>query len=82
MAATQSKDVAFVVMLAGPGVPGSEILPAQTGKIALASGASKENAEQQVAIMKRMVNLVATEHGFRRSCTTARWRSRTSRSRS
>jgi hypothetical protein len=61
LAATQSKDVAFVVMLAGPGVPGSEILPAQTGRILLASGASKEKADQQVAIMKRIVKLVETE---------------------
>ncbi len=61
LAATQSKNVAFVVMLAGPGVPGSEILPAQTGKIVLASGGSQEKADQQVAIMKRIVKLVATE---------------------
>lgn len=61
MAATQSKDVAFVIMLAGPGVPGSEILPAQAGKIELASGASQEKADKQVALMKRMVKLAATE---------------------
>jgi fermentation-respiration switch protein FrsA (DUF1100 family) len=61
LAAIESKDVAFVVMLAGPGVPGSEILPAQVGKIVLASGGSKEKAEKQTAVMKRIVKLVETE---------------------
>jgi fermentation-respiration switch protein FrsA (DUF1100 family) len=40
--ASRSKDVAFVVLLAGPGVPGREILTTQSVAIARASGAGAE----------------------------------------
>src|SRR6185503_19271817 len=43
IAATRSKDVAFVVMLAGPGVPGSEIILDQTRLIMKAEGSSDED---------------------------------------
>jgi len=38
MVAADSNDIAFLVLLAGPGVPGSEILPEQSALISKASG--------------------------------------------
>ncbi len=42
MVAAQSADVAFIVMLAGPGVPGNRILVAQQEKILRANGVPEE----------------------------------------
>jgi uncharacterized protein len=54
LAASRSKDVAYVVMLAGPGVPGSEILLAQVEKIARANGESEANIRRAVDMQKRI----------------------------
>lgn len=51
MVASKSTDIAFIVMLAGPGLPGDEILKLQGALIARASGVS----EQEVA-KSRQVN--------------------------
>ena len=45
--AAKSKDVSFVVLLAGTGMSGAELMPLQGKLIALASGASAEDAEAQ-----------------------------------
>ena len=45
MVAARHKGVAFVVMLAGPGVPGDEILIRQSLKISLSMGFTTEQAE-------------------------------------
>jgi fermentation-respiration switch protein FrsA (DUF1100 family) len=45
VAARAPEDVAFLVLLAGPGVPGDEILMKQSHLIALASGTSQSTAE-------------------------------------
>lgn len=54
MAAVRSSDVAFIVLMAGPGVAGERILYAQGALIARAAGASEEaianNMERQRAI--------------------------------
>jgi hypothetical protein len=46
-AATRSKDVAFIVMLAGPGLPGEELLYLQGQAIMKANGASEKVLEIQ-----------------------------------
>lgn len=46
MCAAQSDDVAFIVLLAGTGVPGSEILEVQGRLIAVAMGKSEEEARR------------------------------------
>jgi len=61
LAASQSKDVAFVVMLAGTGVPGSEILPLQMEKIARAEGVPEEKIAKQLAIERQVVDLLASD---------------------
>ncbi len=56
--ASQSPDVAFVVLLAGTGVPGSEILPLQAKLISMAAGMSLEDADKQNAVMNEVFKLV------------------------
>jgi len=61
LVAAHSPDVAFVVMLAGPGLPGREILHLQGSLIARAGGASEAAVEQNWQIQKKMFDIVAAE---------------------
>jgi uncharacterized protein len=61
MIAARSKDVAFIVMMAGTGVPGDQVLPAQSEAIEVASGKSPEEAAKNAAKEKEMLTLVETE---------------------
>ena len=61
MVAARNKDVAFIVMMAGTGVPGDQILPAQGEAIEVASGKSPEEAAKNAAKEKEMLALVETE---------------------
>jgi len=61
LAASRSKEVAFVVLLAGTGVPGSEILLDQGARIARAEGAPEEKIKTGVADQKRIFDLMRTE---------------------
>jgi hypothetical protein len=54
MVAARNPDVAFIVMLAGPGVPGDEILPAQLLLIAQANGTPRAVAEKQAAEQREL----------------------------
>lgn len=53
-AAAESDDVAFVVMLAGPGVPGDEILLAQIEAISRASGLGEERIARSLRSQERV----------------------------
>lgn len=59
LAATRSSDVRFLVLLAAPGVPGRELLPVQTRRIALAAGAPESTVERQVALLEEGLDLLA-----------------------
>jgi len=61
MVAARSKDVAFIVMMAGTGVPGDQILVAQGEAIQLANGKSPAEAAKDAAKEKEMLTLVETE---------------------
>jgi hypothetical protein len=61
MAAALSDDVAFVVMLAGPGIPGGEILQLQSELINRAEGAPDEVVRLNAAIQARMFDIVKRE---------------------
>ncbi len=61
MVAARNKDVAFIVMMAGTGVPGDQILPAQGEAIEVALGKSPEEAAKNEAKEKEMLTLVETE---------------------
>ena len=61
MIAARNKDVAFIVMMAGTGVPGDQILVAQGEAVAIASGKSSAEAAKNAAKEKEMLTLVETE---------------------
>src|SRR5215510_6768194 len=61
MVAAQSNDVAFIVLLAGPGLPGEEILYLQGAAILKASGASAEVLARQRASQEMMFTILKQE---------------------
>jgi fermentation-respiration switch protein FrsA (DUF1100 family) len=60
-AGAQQRDLAFVVLLAGPGLTGREILYLQGEAIARAAGASDADVAQLRATQSRMFDIVAEE---------------------
>lgn len=62
--ATEGEDVAFLVLMAGTGVPGSELLPAQVGAIARAGGMTEEEVRAAVAQQTRVIDAVLTGEGL------------------
>jgi len=63
LAATMCKDVAFLVLLAGTGVPGNEILERQTGDLMRVAGESNEAIEAAVAGEKKLLDLLIALDG-------------------
>jgi len=61
MVASRNPDVGFIVMLAGSGVPGDQILLEQRTLIAEAGGASKQEAEKDAVAEQAVLALVVTE---------------------
>jgi uncharacterized protein len=61
MVAARNRDVAFIVMMAGTGVPGDQVIPAQGEAIEVAMGKSPEEAAKNAAKEKEMLTLVETE---------------------
>lgn len=61
MVAAQSGDVAFIVMMAGPGLTGEEILYLQGALIAKANGADKATLAKQRAQQERTYSLLKKE---------------------
>jgi len=61
MVATRSKDVAFVVMMAGTGVTGKEILYEQSSLIQKAAGETEATISQTRKFQEQMFKLVSTE---------------------
>jgi uncharacterized protein len=59
--AARNKDVAFIVLMAGPGVPGDQILVEQHRLIALAMGTLPGLVDLQVAQEKEFIALVERE---------------------
>jgi uncharacterized protein len=63
MVAARNSDVAFIVMLAGTGVPGDQILVAQRKLISIAGGMDPAEAEKEAAEERGMLALVEKEKG-------------------
>ncbi|MGO8796290.1 MAG: alpha/beta hydrolase family protein [Candidatus Sulfotelmatobacter sp.] len=61
MIAARNPDVAFIVMMAGSGVRGDEILVEQTQAIEEASGKSHEQAVKDATSEREILNLIETE---------------------
>jgi len=61
MVAVKPPDIAFIVLMAAPGVTGEEILYMQSDRIARAEGASNETIAQNEALVRRMYSVVKEE---------------------
>src|SRR5580700_5616278 len=61
MLASQSSDIAFIVMLAGPGVTGEEIVVAQQYLIARAMGTPEETAEKDRGMQRFVLRAIVEE---------------------
>jgi fermentation-respiration switch protein FrsA (DUF1100 family) len=61
LAAVRSRDVAFIVLLAGPGVTGEQIVLAQGRDIAKAMGAPEAALDRQQASQRKVFQLMAEE---------------------
>ncbi|HTS34273.1 MAG TPA: alpha/beta fold hydrolase [Candidatus Solibacter sp.] len=61
MVAARNQDVAFIVMMAGTGVPGDQILPAQGEAIEVASGKSPAEAAKNATREKEILALIESE---------------------
>jgi pimeloyl-ACP methyl ester carboxylesterase len=61
LVASRSRDVAFIVLMAGTGLPGEEILYLQAAAILKVAGADAELLAKQKAIQKRMFALIRGE---------------------
>ncbi len=61
MIAARNKDVAFIVMMAGTGVPGDQVIVAQSEAIAVASGKDPAEAAKDAAKERELLKLVETE---------------------
>jgi uncharacterized protein len=61
MVAAQNPDVAFIVMMAGTGVPGDEILVEQAQAIEKLMGKSPEEIQKNIAIEREMLTLVKNQ---------------------
>lgn len=64
IAATRSDDVAFIILMAGPGVQGAEILLAQAELILRAEGATEEEIEIQREMQLLLFEAVRTNEGW------------------
>jgi pimeloyl-ACP methyl ester carboxylesterase len=61
LAASRSKDVAFIVLMAGTGVPGYDILPGQVEAIDVSSGQSADKAKREADVTRAALDLVRAE---------------------
>jgi pimeloyl-ACP methyl ester carboxylesterase len=61
MVAARNPDVAFIVMMAGSGVPGDQIIVEQVRLLAKAAGASKEKAAESAAKEQEILTLIEKE---------------------
>jgi len=59
--AVESPDVAFIVMMAGPGITGEEILYLQSDLISRAEGADNETIARNAVLMKSIYSVVKEE---------------------
>lgn len=60
MVALKTKDVAFIVLMAAPGMPGDQLLYKQSALIAQAAGATDEEIQESLKLNKILYNIVKT----------------------
>lgn len=59
--AAREPAVAFLVLIAPPGVPGAEILPGQVERLARAAGAGEDQVAAAVALQRRILDLLLAD---------------------
>ncbi len=64
MVAARSKDVAFIILMSGPGVSGEKILLAQAALIAKADGATQAQLKETAQFQKQMFDAIRTGQGM------------------
>jgi pimeloyl-ACP methyl ester carboxylesterase len=64
MVAVRSPDVAFVILMSGPGVPGSRIIEEQARLINQASGLSPAEVKEKADLQKRVIDAALTGQGW------------------
>lgn len=62
LVAERCREVGFLILLAGPGVPGMQILPAQSNAIQQAMGVSREIRSKNLLLQRELIDL-ALEFG-------------------
>lgn len=58
LVASRDESIAFVVLLAGPGVPGADLIVEQVRALALAAGAPAAAADQSAALQRGLLDVV------------------------
>jgi len=58
LVASRDPAIAFVILWAGPGVPGADVIVEQVRAIALAAGASAGEAEKSAAVQRAMLDAI------------------------
>jgi pimeloyl-ACP methyl ester carboxylesterase len=61
IAATRSKDIAFIVLMAGPGITGDQILFLQGAAIMRANGASEAAISRNREVQEKLFDIIRTE---------------------
>jgi fermentation-respiration switch protein FrsA (DUF1100 family) len=61
MVAARNPSVAFIVLLAGSGVPGDQILVAQSALIAQASGIPRDQVDQNTQTLRGLIEIIKNE---------------------
>jgi pimeloyl-ACP methyl ester carboxylesterase len=61
MVASRSGDVAFIVLMAGPGLPGEQILRRQGELITRAMGADDREVQRQQDLQRRLLDIIKAE---------------------
>jgi uncharacterized protein len=61
MAANETNDAAFIILLAGPGITGEEILIRQTELISKSMGVSDEDIERTISLNKKIYEILKSD---------------------
>jgi uncharacterized protein len=61
MCATKSSDISFIVLMAGPGVTGEEIIYEQGGLLMLAEGSTPDEAARNRKLQEKMIAVLKSE---------------------
>lgn len=61
LVASRSKDIAFIVLLAGTGLPGADVLYAQAAAILKVAGADADELARNKSLQERMIAVVRSE---------------------